>query len=483
MNTGILENMSEEVPAYGAVGKISARIGGNSSNLTVAIMIANTCTISAVALPAVMASMGWAAGTMVTILCAAMNCHTCMLVWRMFMCFPEQKNYGELIEKAFELAPPMQRSGAKALCDFSTYGFIFVGTSYNLVCLAQALGWMFNDWRLCLPMLMLGGTLANIFLQCGIRSLGSSPVLLFANMAAVLVMVLVPLALFANMGSSASRAPGSRFVAVEAGQFATQFQGYGALVYMLTTQYITPELLSEMQDPSEYPKVACQKVLPLQVAFALLAGLGGYYYLGSEGTEIVPDYLPFGGLLQLTAMCFMFGGIVNNLVNGVVICGKMQQWWDLPPDDSESDDTASRRGTITWIGTVSTMFLLAWLIANVVPSIKDFTSLLGASFAPLCCFLVPILAYARLYHDFGEDRLPRISAMEWMAIAFWLLLSLLLMTYGTYQAMRSIQASWATRGYPFDCNCHMLWNTCDCSASRPGMEQCSSGINGALPKA
>eukprot|EP00401_Gymnodinium_catenatum_P046080 CAMPEP_0117505966 /NCGR_PEP_ID=MMETSP0784-20121206/25660_1 /TAXON_ID=39447 /ORGANISM="" /LENGTH=68 /DNA_ID=CAMNT_0005301415 /DNA_START=1 /DNA_END=207 /DNA_ORIENTATION=+ len=61
---------------------------------------------------------------------------------------------------------------------------------------------------------------------------------------------------------------------------------------------------------------------------------------------------------------------------------------------------------------------------------------------------------------------------EKLLIAFELVFAVVLMVMGTHTAAERIMSSWSTYGYPFDCHCEDLWNTCDCSAAHSGMESC-----------
>lgn len=463
--------LNKDCSSYGSFDA-KKRERGNSAAYTAVILIGNTCTITAISLPAAIASLGgWLHGLAAIILCVAMNCHVNILVWRLYMSFPGHKHYGELIEAAFERAPIQQRKAAVFLTQLTTYAYIFVGTGYSLLCIGQALGWMFSELHVCLPWLMFAGTIATIALQTFVRSYASLQYLLWANVLSVVSLVLVPLIYFASVGLEESRVSGGRVTPLGATSLASQLEGFSTLVLILTTQYLVVEIVSEMDNPSDYPKAACMQAPPFQFLFVALAGLGGYYFLGNEGSENLPDYLPFGLALRLTAAFFMFSAMSNNIINGIPLCKLLHK-----AVDPQSYEDGSPRDWSCWSAVVTAMLLSAWFVANLIPFIKDFGNLLGTSFGPACCFLVPILTYVRVYLDFGTQRLPRISRAEWALIAIWFLVSMLLISYGTGTVMVNIHEKWSTYGAPFDCNCHRLWNTCECSSMRPNMDQCAKTI-------
>ncbi len=54
-------------------------------------------------------------------------------------------------------------------------------------------------------------------------------------------------------------------------------------------------------------------------------------------------------------------------------------------------------------------------------------------------------------------------------LAAEVLLILVLMTFATFFAVRTLMEHWQTHGQPFDCHCEGMWNTCACSRDHIGM--------------
>lgn len=428
-------------------------------------MLAGSCTVTAISLPAAIASIGgWVRGVLLVMLCVAMNSHVSVLIWRITMCCPGHTHYGELIYAAFEGASRQKRLYAKAITEFATWGFIFVSTSYNVLVIGEAIGWSFDTWRYCLPTLMLIGTVFNITLQTPMRSLGEMPWVFWVNTVTIILIVAIPLLHYASLGVASSRILDGGVAAMAHAPMKNQLQGCSTLVFMMATQYVNTEMISEMSDPREFPKTVCCLAAPCQVIFILVAGVVGYYYLGNYGTQNSTDYLPFGLELQVTSFAIILNCIINNLLNCVCMCHKIH----------EIVDGASLRGTlrdwIVWTTIVVALLLSSWFVANIVPHIQDFANLFGSSLGPLSCYVIPILTYVWVYNHFDEHRVPRISVIEWVVIAAWFALSILLIFYGTYTTLQSVAAHWETNGRPFECHCNLKWDTCSCSASRPGME-------------
>lgn len=143
---------------------------------------------------------------------------------------------------------------------------------------------------------------------------------------------------------------------------------------------------------------------------------------------------------------------------------------------SDSDDKRCRSWLAWNILAVSTL-LAAWVLANLVPFLGDLVDLLGASFTPLSCWVMPIAMFGRWYWNAGDDR-PHVSKVEWTVMLLELLLAFVLMFLGTWSAVMNIVKEWHTYGYPFECHCEGLWDTCACSADHAGMSEVCNMLAG-----
>lgn len=437
---------------------------GSSTLYTAIILLASSCSVTAISIPAAIAQMGgWVRGIILTLICVALNSHVSVIVWRINMCCPGHKHYGDLVYSAFEKAPESQRLAAKRITEYTTWAFIFVSSSYNLLVVGECIGWIFPSWRICLPSLMFLGTALNFLLQAPMRRCGDLPIIFWANMVTMVLIIALPLAYFMVKGVDQSRVDHGGISAMAYSSVSSQLQGMGTLVFMVGTQYLDTEIIAEMQNPKEYPKAVCAQAAPFQVIFILVSGVVFYFYLGQNMTANTTDYLPYGIVLQVTSVAIILNTVSNNLVNCVFMCLKLHK-----TVDENAAMTGSFRDWFGWNLVVGLMLFISWFVANLVPHIQDFAALFGASFGPFCCYVVPIVTYMRIYFVFGADRVPRITTLEWIIILFWLGLCLLTMTSGTYAAALTVKHHWDTLGSPFECNCHYIWDTCACSAARPG---------------
>jgi hypothetical protein len=469
------------LPNYGAadldkVGKKKQPHIGNSWVVTAGLVIANTGGAAALDMPSAFTGFGgWLPGTICLLLLVLMNMHLSVITWRLYMCFPEQSTYAGVIRQSFGKASPTQQGFMVYAAAISQYGYCFTCVGWNILSLGMGTGYLFPDWHVCLPMLMLIWFFIMLPCQMTMRQVGSWKSLIFANLIFATLLVAIPLMYFVGAGVKNTRVSDSSFKMLTATNAGGIFSSASTIAFMLTTQYLVVEFAQEMQDPKEFPQSYARIAVPFQFAVYFLAGCGGYYYLGAAGSGMMFDYLPFGSALSWSAVCFLGNLVLATLINGVVFCRAFHAWWD--PEFAENN---SMRDWTWWSVVVVIVLFAAWLLGNLVPFFSDLVDLLGTTIGPISCYVIPILSYVRCYRDFQESdmKLSRISSSEWVVIAVEFIIALSLISYGTYVQLSKIISGWASYGYPFQCHCELLWATCACSAARPGMEMCHA--NGTI---
>lgn len=462
------------IPNYGAAdvdkgGKHRQQHVGNSWFLTAGIIIANTGGAASLDMPSAYAEFGgWLPGTIFMILQILMNMHLSILVWRLYMCFPEQSTYVGIIGQTFSKQSLTQQRFMMYFAAICQYGYCFSCVAFNLLLLGDGLGYMLPSWHVCLPILMLIWFLVCVPFQVTMRQVGSWKSLVVANLVFATLLVAIPLISFASAGIKSMSLPSGHFYMASTPSIGNVFSATSTIAFMLTTQYLVVEFAQEMNDPKEFPQ-SYRFAVVYQIVVYGCCGFGGYYYLGSAGTGMLLNYLPFGSALTWSAIGMQINVLLVLLISGVVFCKALHSWID--PEFSES---GSIRDWTWWSVIVVVVLFVAWFVGNLVPFFTDLVNLLGTTIAPLSCYVIPVVAYGRAYIDFQESdkKLGRISRPEWILIAVEFFVALALISYGTYVQVSKIVSGWASYGYPFQCHCQLLWDTCDCSSMRPGMEMC-----------
>lgn len=438
---------------------------GNSMWLTAGIIIADVVGAGILSMGVSIAKFGWLLGAIVTIIMLALNMHVSVVLWRVKRQFPDAHTYVEVAVAAFTGQSPEQQRAMYGVTATAQYLLIggFLGV-YTLS-LGKSLGMVFYDWHLCLPVWTFIGCLVTLPFVATARKLGTWKSLIYLNCLTILATVFIPLAVMANQGVEKSRIPGAEIVAI-ADLDPGWMTGLAIMMFSFSGQFMIVEIMSEMKDVDEFPKAYIWISGPFQAFVFLTCGLGAYYYQGDLIHGMIVDNIPFNMWFRIAAACLIVHMIITWVFKGIVLCRGIQDF--SCPDLKESD---SKWSWTVWFMLVSTTLLLSWLIANVVPFFVDLVDIIGASLSPFTCFILPYWCYSRWLSDFGKDE-DRVGWYEWPFVFIEITLAVIILLVGTYFALTNIYNDWETYGYPFSCHCQGIWNTCECSASHPGMEHC-----------
>jgi len=251
--------------------------------------------------------------------------------------------------------------------------------------------------------------------------------------------------------------------------WAGVLSGLSTFTFGMTSQFMLTEIISEMKDPRELPKAYVKISAPFQLVAFMIAGVGGYYYLGDKVDGMINENLPFNASLQAAAACLVIHMLISYLIKGVVFCRAVLT---KAKEKYANPDDPRKRSMAAWNAVVIPTLACAWLFANLVPFFGDAVDLLGASFTPLSCWVMPIVMFVRYYVDADEEERPKVSILEWIIMAAEMALGFVLMVLGTKSSIETIVSKWQVYGYPFECHCQGLWSTCACSADHYGMDWC-----------
>lgn len=468
---------SGKAEGYGAIAKgqlpprrrpsLPPLSSGNSVLLTSGIIIADVVGAGILSMGSAVAKFGWLLGSIFIFALLAMNVHVSLLIWRVRMGCPTAFTYVDLASQAFRSAPEWQRRAIEGVTLGSQQMFLFLVLALYSLSVGRCLGTLFYDeLRVCLPVLVLIGLVGFMPVHLSSRSLGEYKSLIALNVLTIMGSCFIPLVHMAFSGVEQTRAPDAAMKAFADLTVAGTLSGLEVMSFAFTSQFMLVEIIAEMRDPAEFPN-AYMISAPFQGIMFVIAGVGAYYFMGSAVNGIIGENLPFGPTFRAAAFCLLVHMLITFLIKGVVFCRWIQQVWN----PSGLNDT-SWKGWSGWSVSVVTCTALCWLFAQVVPFFTDFMDLLGASLTPLACYIIPIVLYCRWHYD-NRDKTDRsIGPIEGTCLVLEVLLSLILMIFGTYFSLKTIVGKWKTYGMPFECHCQNIWATCECSAHHAGMEHC-----------
>jgi hypothetical protein len=339
-----------------------------------------------------------------------------------------------------------------------------------LLTIGKSLGMLLYNVQICLPLWVFIGSAIVLPFVMTARRMGSWKSLVWFNILTLLGTIFIPLGYMAAHGEQV-RPQGSHVHAVADMSIGDVLNGLSIMTFAFTSQFMLVEVISEMKDPAKLPKAYIYVSAPFMCLAFLITGLGGYYFMGDRVEGMISEDLPFGTLSRICAACLFTHMSISYLIKNVVVSAAIHR----KLDSKHAHDTSSR-AQFGWGATVFVVLCAAYLFANVVPFFTDMVDLLGASSTPISCFVVPIITFVRWYLDGGKAK-RNVSVVEWVIIAIEMTLALTLTLFGTISAMQAIAQNWDSYGYPFECHCQGLWNTCECSDSHLGMEYCELTSN------
>ena len=218
------------------------------------------------------------------------------------------------------------------------------------------------------------------------------------------------------------------------------------ITFIWVPQILFPTFISEMERPQDFPK-----------SLAVVAGVSGFLF-------IVPPAIGFRYLGQYsTAPAFGSLGneaykkgsfafvIVPTLVIGVIyanVSAKFIYFRIMGKSRHAHSNTVVGWGV--WAGVMVAVWFIGFIFAEVIPSMGDFLSLLGAAFDSFFGFIFFAVAYWQLYKGTLFPSVGR-SIMTVIHI-FVMICGLFLLGPGLYAAVEAIMADYSSAITPaFSC--------------------------------
>merc|ERR1719310_1374571 len=267
--------------------------------------------------------------------------------------------------------------------------------------------------------------------------------MIYLNVLAILGTIVLPLVSMAMRGEHTTRLPGSQIHAVAMPRADDFFLALSIIAFAFSSQFMVTEIISEMENPQEFPQAYVYLAAPFQFFAFLTVGLVAYHYVGDNITGMVLDNLPFDWTFQLSSVCLVFLTVASILIKGQVLCRAIHKAWDEAGVNDES-----MLGWASWCMIVCVVVAVSWVVSQIIPFFADLVQMIGSTLSPVNCFIVPVLMYIRWMQDFGGKN-DQISPFEWSVIALELVFAVILMVAGTYYSARTLVANWDTYGPPF----------------------------------
>lgn len=204
------------------------------------------------------------------------------------------------------------------------------------------------------------------------------------------------------------------------------------ITFLWVPQILFPTFISEMEKPQDFPK-----------ALAVLAGISAFLFIvpPSIGFRYLGQYSTAPAFGSLGVVAYKKGSfafvIVPTLVIGVIYANVTAKFiYFRIMGDSRHAHSNTFIGWGVWIGLMIGIWLIAFVFAEVIPSMGDFLSLLGAAFDSFFGFIFFAIAYYQLYKGRFFNGIGR-SIMTVVHV-FVMICGLFLLGPGLYAAVEAI---------------------------------------------
>lgn len=235
------------------------------------------------------------------------------------------------------------------------------------------------------------------------------------------------------------------------------------IVYTFVGQVIYPSFISQMKRPKDFKK-AIYAVTILQVITFALAGSIVYVYVGNEYITAPA----FGSLLTVYKKIAFSFAVPTIFFLGSLYGNVSAQFLFLKFFDSKSRHRNNHtvKGWTTWIGILLVSWILAFVVAEVIPFFSDLLSLMSSLFDCWFGFVFWGVAYFKLrksnYNKRGEEGVSMLRIFseatvwgktEYIINIFLIGMGLYILGPGLYAAIDSIVLSYQSHlyGNPFTC--------------------------------
>ena len=218
------------------------------------------------------------------------------------------------------------------------------------------------------------------------------------------------------------------------------------ITFLWVPQILFPTFIAEMERPQDFPK-ALAVLTGISVFLFIVPPSIGFRYLGQYSTAPAFGSL---GVVTYKKASFAFV-IVPTVIIGVIyanVSAKFVYFRIMGKSRHAHSNTVI--GWAVWALVMAGIWIIAFIFSEVVPSMGDFLSLLGAAFDSFFGFIFFAVAYWQLYQGkffAGAGR----SVMTAIHI-FVMFVGLFLLGPGLYAAVEAIIADYSTSITPaFSC--------------------------------
>ena len=248
-------------------------------------------------------------------------------------------------------------------------------------------------------------------------------------------------------------------VAKQGTPFVAGMNAFMNISYTFIGQITLPSFIAEMKNPADFPKALWAVTIAEVIVFSLVGSII-YVYTGTE-YNVAPAFGSLGNETYLkVSFSFMIPTIIFLGVLYASVSARFVFFRIFAGTRHLGNHTVV--GWAGWAGILACTWVLAFIIAEVIPFFSDLLSLMSSLFDSFFGFIFWGVAYIRMRRaDHGAGYITSRGFRSIAGFAFNILLiciGLLFLTAGTYASVESIVQGYnsGTFGGPFTCKSNGL---------------------------
>ncbi|GFZ51702.1 hypothetical protein JCM24511_09470 [Saitozyma sp. JCM 24511] len=398
---------------------------------------------------------GWVAGAFITFGLGLLTWYTSYVLWQYTMKHPEVKDICDIASKLF---PGIPRIAYEATAIMLLLNNIFL-IGFHVFTGAKIFNTL-SDSALCTVTFQAISAIIGIIVSLPrtLKHVSLMSVVSAICMGIAIILSLVyagieDAPLYGYGGNYPTLGPVTTSIGLPspAPGFVNGLNAVLNITFLWIGQILYPSFIAEMKEPRDFPKaLAALTVLEL-ILFTVVAAVG-YNYMGQYSTA--PS---IGSLSEPWARKSAFAFVlVPTVVIGAIYSNVAAKFvFKRILGNSRHAHSHSIVGWGTWVAIVVFIWVIAFILGNVIPSMGDFLSIMSSAFDSFFGFIFWAVAYYHLNKGnlFSGPRQISLTVLN----IFIFLLGLFMLGPGLYTSIDAIIADYAGAvRKPFSCATNSL---------------------------
>ncbi|MCJ1475612.1 hypothetical protein MMC13_004275 [Lambiella insularis] len=237
--------------------------------------------------------------------------------------------------------------------------------------------------------------------------------------------------------------------------FVNGLSAFLNISYTFIGQITLPSFIAEMKNPADFPKALWAVTIAEIILFSLV-GAVVYAYTGTQ-YNTAPAFGSLGSVLyKKVAFSFMIPTLIFLGVLYASVSARFVFFRIFEGTRHKGNHTVV--GWASWAGILGLTWILAFIIAEVIPFFSDLLALMSSLFDSFFGFIFWGVAYFRMRNaDFGPGWYSKRGLRGYWGTflnVVIILIGLFMLTAGTYASVDSIVLGYQAGGFPgaFTCN-------------------------------